>query len=276
MTANSDSGKQRLRANRRRPKGIQRTLEVLRSLNAANGSSVADLHDLTKISRPSLYRILDEFRAAGYVTRDERGGFHLTHLVRSLSDGFRNEDRIAEIAPPVLEDLQRQVQWPADLAIYSNHAMYLRETTRRQSSLVIDRVQVGLRIPIFPSAVGLAYVAYCEDREREAIIDALRRSDRPEDHIAKDQRRVSQLLRQTLADGYGSRVGSLPGISVPETGAIAVPIRHERGVWGCVAITFFSKVLKADEAAARYLPNMKVAVARIEKQLAAMAKPNAA
>src|SRR5262249_22491937 len=118
-------------ANKRKPKGILRTLEILRVLNTANGSTVGELHTLTGISRPPLYRVLEEFRSAGYVLRDERGGFHLTHLVRALSDGFTREDTLAEIAVPVLEDLQRRVLWPADLAVYSNLAMYLRETTRK-------------------------------------------------------------------------------------------------------------------------------------------------
>lgn len=253
--------------NKRKPKGILRTLDVLRALNAANGSTVSALHAVTRISRPSLYRILEEFRAAGYVTRDERGGFHLTYLVLSLSDGFRDEDRIAALAAPVLEELQRRVLWPADLAIYSNHAMHLRVSTRRQSALVIDRSQIGLRMPLFSSAVGLAYVSYCTDAERESILEALRKSDNPDDFIARDHRMVAQLIRQTRADGYGSRMGSTPGISVAETGAIAVPVRRERSVFACIAITFFSKVLKPAEAASRYLGDLKIAASQIESQL---------
>jgi IclR family transcriptional regulator, mhp operon transcriptional activator len=254
-------------ANKRKPKGVQRALEVLRVLNSANGSTVGELHDLTGISRPSLYRVLDEFRTAGYVTRNDRGGFYLTHLVRALSDGFRREDKVAEIALPVLEDLQRKVLWPADLAVYSNLAMYLRETTRKHSTLVIDRVQIGLRLPLLSSAVGLAYMAWCEEVEREAILDALRKSDGPETQLAKDTRRVTELMRETRTNGYGCRIGSMPGVAVPETGAIAIPVKKERSVAACIAVTFFSKVLEAEEAAERYLPDMKQAAVRIERAL---------
>jgi IclR family mhp operon transcriptional activator len=254
--------------NRRKPKGVARTLDVLRALNQANGSTVAELHAMTEVSRPALYRILDEFRAAGYVARDDRGAFHLTHLVRCLSDGYRNEDRITHIASPVLDQLQRRVLWPTDLAFYANHAMYLRETTRRQSALVIDRAHVGLRLPIFSSALGLAYISYCADAEREGLIDALRRSDRPEDQVARDARRVAQIIRQTRSDGYASRYrGAIPGVASTGTGTIALPLCVQNKVCACIAITFFSKVMSVDEAASRYLEDLKAACAEIEKQI---------
>jgi IclR family mhp operon transcriptional activator len=255
--------------NRRKAKGVARTLDVLRALNQANGSTVAELHALTDVSRPALYRILDEFRAAGYVARDHRGAFHLTHLVRCLSDGYRHEDRITEVVSPVLDELQRRVLWPTDLALYANHAMHLRETTRRQSALVIDQAQVGLRLPIFASAVGLAYISHCDDTERDAIVHALRKSERPEDHVARDPRRVGQLIRQTRTDGYASLyMGAIPGLTSTGTGTIALPLLHRSRVCACIAITFFSKVLKVDEAASRYLGDLKAACAEIERQLA--------
>jgi IclR family mhp operon transcriptional activator len=256
--------------NRRKSKGVARTLDILRALNKANGSTVSALHAVTKVSRPALYRTLDEFRAAGYVTRDERGRFHLTHLVRTLSDGFRNEDRIAEIAAPPLAELQRTVLWPTDLATYFNHAMVLRETTRRLSPLVIDSAQVGLRLPMLASAAGLAYLSFCDDKEREAILEALRRSDLPGDELARDERRVRQLLRQTRAAGYASRyMGAIPGLSSIGTGSISLPVREHGRVCGSIGITFFSKVLTIDAAARRYLGELRDACGEIEKRLGA-------
>jgi IclR family transcriptional regulator, mhp operon transcriptional activator len=256
-------------SNRRKSNGVARTLDILCALNRANGSTVSALHALTRVSRPALYRTLEQFRSAGYVMRDERGRFHLTHLVRTLSDGFRNEDRIAEAASAVLEELQRRVLWPTDLAAYANHAMTLRETTRRQSPLVIDSAQVGLRLPMLASAAGLAYLSFCDDKERDAIVEALRRSERPGDELARDERRVRQLVRQTRAAGYASRyMGAIPGLSSTATGSIALPLREQGRVCACIGITFFSKVLTIEEAARRHLKDLKDACADIEKRLA--------
>jgi IclR family mhp operon transcriptional activator len=147
--------------------------------------------------------------------------------------------------------------------------MHLRETTRRQSPLVMDRAQIGLRLPIFASAAGLAYVANCNDAEREALIEALRKSDRPEDQIAKDSRRISHLIRQTRTDGYGSRYNAaVPGLpDAAETGAIAVPVRQEARVCACLVITFFPKIMTAHEAAQRYLSDLNHAASQMGEKL---------
>jgi IclR family mhp operon transcriptional activator len=250
-------------AKRLKSQVVVRTLEILRSLNVANGSTVSQLHALTRISRPALYRVLEAFAAAGYVKRDDTGGYHLTHLVRALSDGFRNEDRMAQVAAPILENLQRRVLWPTDLAVFANHAMYLRTTTRAQSALVMDRGRVGYRLPMLASAVGIAYIAFCPDAEREAILEALGRSALPNDQIAKDARRVAQLIRRTRTDGYATRYKG----PVPETGSIALPIRGQKRVHACIAITYFAAVLKPGDAAARYFGVLTLAAREIEKQV---------
>jgi IclR family transcriptional regulator, mhp operon transcriptional activator len=257
-------------SNRRKSRGVTRTLDILRALNEANGSTVSTLHAITRVSRPALYRTLEEFQAAGYVNRDGRGRFHLTHLVRTLSDGFRDEDRIAEAAAPILSALQRRVLWPTDLATYANHSMELRETTRRQSPLVIDSARVGLRLPMLASAEGLAYLAFCDDKEREEIVEALRRSDRPGDELAKDERWVRQLVRQARAAGYASRyMGAIPGLSSTATGTIALPLRDQDRVRASIGITFFSKVLTIAEAASRHLADLRDACVEVEKRLGA-------
>ena len=244
--------------------GVRRTLEVLRTLNMANGSTVVELHALTAISRPALYRMLEEFQAAGYVRRDDRGGFHLTHHVRALSEGFRNDDRVADIARPVLDEVQRRVLWPVDFAVYGNHAMYMRESTRRQSPLVMDRARIGLRLPLFATAAGRAYLAWCSDEERKSAVEALAKSDRPEDALARDPKRLAQLVRQARADGYASRDQPVPQLGGMETGAIAVPVKRD-GIVCAICLTFFSKIMTVREAAGRYLKDLKEAAAQIER-----------
>jgi len=243
---------------------VRRTLEVLRALNTANGSTVVELHAITGISRPALYRMLEEFQAAGYVRRDDRGGFHLTHHVRALSEGFRNDDRVADIARPVLDEVQRRVLWPVDFAVYGNHAMYMRESTRRQSPLVMDRARIGLRLPLFATAAGRAYLAWCTDEERKSVVEALSKSERPEDALARDPRRLAQLIRQARADGYASRDRPVAQLGGMETGSIAVPVKRD-GVVCAICLTFFSKIMTVREAANRYLKDLKEAAAQIER-----------
>jgi IclR family mhp operon transcriptional activator len=239
---------------------ITRTLQVLRTLNTHNRSTVSQLKVLTGISRPALYRILSALMAAGYVTRNELGAYEITHLVRLLSDGFKDDEWIAELASPALDAVQRLVTWPTDLALYRNYAMWLRDTTRRNSPLVIDRGTIGYKLPLLATAAGLAYMASCPDEEIEEILDALRKSEDRFDAIAKDRRRTRLLIAKTRKDGYGSRQGGV----VAETGSIAVPIFQGGHVKASLGITFFASVLNPPEAAAKYLAHLKRAAHDIE------------
>jgi IclR family mhp operon transcriptional activator len=185
-------------------RGVTRTLAVLRALNTHNGATVTQLSRVTRISRPALYRILDALVHNGYVAADpDRKTYCLTYLVRSLSDGFRDEHWISEIAGPVMNDLQRSVLWPTDLATFANYEMRLRDTTRRQSPLVIDRSAVGAQLSFLRSALGLAYLAHCPASERGAILEMLQRPGHPDHGLASDTVRVLRLLREVRRRGYG-------------------------------------------------------------------------
>ena len=246
-------------------RGVARTIHVLRSLNENNGARVSELAQHTRIPRPSLYRILETLCALGYVRRrssEER--YELTALVRSLSDGFSDEAWVCGIALPIMEALQKEIVWPTDIATFFDDAMYLRETTRRVSPLTIDSATVGLRLPMLQTATGRAYLAFCGDAEREAILENLRRSPAPEDTRARDRRYVNNVLAMTRRNGYGERHREL----FPKTGAIAVPIMHGERVMGCLNISFIASALIPREAAARYLAQLRAAARKIESELA--------
>ncbi len=245
-------------------RGVVRTLLLLRSLNESNGARVSELAEKTAIPRPSLYRILETMRKLGYVRRAGEGErYELTIQVRTLSDGFKDEAWIREAALPVMQALQRDIIWPTDVATFYDAAMWLRETTRRQSPLTIDAATVGLRLPMLKSATGKAYLAYCGEAEREAILQNLRRSRLPEDARARDGRYVKELLATTRRNGYGEQYREI----FLKTAAIAVPIMREKTIVGCLNISFIASALQPRDAAARYLGALTAAAAAIQKKL---------
>ncbi len=245
-------------------RGVVRTLDVLRAVNDEPGAGVSTLAQRTRIPRPSLYRILETLCALGYVQRRSDGeGYAPMILVRSLSDGFNDETWVRAAALPVLEALQKEIVWPTDIASFFDGAMYLRETTRRQSPLTIDTARVGLRLPMLLSATGRTYLAFCSGAERAAIIDRLRRSRAAEDALARDGRYVGNLVTMTRRKGYGERHGEI----FPKTGAIAVPVKHGERVVCCLNISFIASALTPGEAAAKYLASLNAAARKIEREL---------
>jgi IclR family transcriptional regulator, mhp operon transcriptional activator len=231
-----------------------RTLTVLRALNLHNGATVAELAIITSISRPALYRILETLREAGYISVDIAGKHYcLTMLVRSLAEGFTDEDWVTQIARPALAKLQRKVVWPTDLGTFRSNGMWIRETTRRLSPLTIDRGVAGARFCMLGSATGRAYLAFCRADEREQILRNLLLSIEPGNELVLRPRRLEQLLEDVRKRGYGYRYGEPP----KESGAIAVPILCGERILGCVNMTFMASTLTPEEAAKKYLVDLR-------------------
>jgi IclR family transcriptional regulator, mhp operon transcriptional activator len=246
-------------------RGPLRTIAVLRALNVRNGATVAELAESTGISRPALYRLLETLRSAGYVSinlRQQR--YCLTMLVRTLAQGFSDEDWVTQVARPVLSALQRKVLWPVDLGTFMNNAMWIRETTRQSSPLTIDRGVVGLRFPMLQGATGRAYLAWCPDNEREQILANLSRLPEAGNEMLDHPADVMALLERTRAQGYGLRYGEAP----TETGAIAVPILLDDRVIGCINMTFIASALRPEEAARQHLAAMVKSAKKIAEGVA--------
>lgn len=243
-------------------RGVTRTLAVIRVLNEHNGAPVSELARLTRIPRPSLYRILEALCALGYLHRNREEHYELTLLVRTLSDGFEDETWIRGIAEPVMAALQREIVWPTDMATFHGNAMHLRATTRRHSPLTIDTATVGLRLPMLQSATGRAYLAFCMDAERTAILANLRRSSASEDRPSRDPDYVDKIVAVTRKNGYGERHREI----FNKTGAIAVPVRQGARVVACISISFIASALSPREAAERYLVQLQRAARTVEKR----------
>jgi IclR family transcriptional regulator, mhp operon transcriptional activator len=239
-----------------------RTLTVLRALNLRNGATVGDLSEITGISRPALYRILETLREEGYVSIDiARKHYCLTMLVRTLAEGFSEEDWVTQVARPALAQLQRKVVWPSDLGTFSNNAMWIRETTRPLSPLTIDRGVAGTRFSMLSSATGRAYLAFCRADERKQILKNLESLVESGNGLIWRRQLLDAMLADVRKKGYGYRWGEPPA----ESGAISVPILHGERIYGCVTMTFMSATLTPEKAAKLHLQDLQATAQSIAR-----------
>jgi IclR family transcriptional regulator, mhp operon transcriptional activator len=244
-------------------RGTLRALAVIQALNRHHDATIVELQKVTGIPRPSLYRLIQTLSSTGYIRQVSERGYGLTYLVRSLSDGFLDEEWVCEVAAPILGELQREILWPTDLATFLNYSLYLRETTRRLSPLTIDRATVGHRLPLLRTALGRASLSFCPDEERKAILERLAKSKDPLDALAQQPREVDKMIRETRTKGYGARFKE----DIAETGSIAIPVTLEGRVIACLGTTFIASALTPEEAAKRYLKSLTEAKSKIEKGL---------
>jgi IclR family transcriptional regulator, mhp operon transcriptional activator len=257
-------------------RALDRGLKVLQALQSSAIASLHDLHLATRIPKPSLLRILTTLERAGLVSRRLADGRYRISAFNATARKGDRHDRVAEAAAPVLHRLCQKVLWPSDLMVPAGDHMERRETSQAHSPFFIHpsgRNRVGQRIGWLLTGVGRAYLAFCPAKEREAVLQKLRKSDRPIDRLARDPKRLDKILAEVRERGYGTRdpafVGS--GYDGPPVddglAAIAVPLLDRTRVHGSINILWIKTAFTVEEFAARHLTDLQAAAAEIVDSL---------
>jgi len=242
-------------------RALDRGLEVLLSLSAGGSASLQGLHRATGTPKPTLLRILRTLEARGMVWRRIADGHYCaSHHLTTRARYVAATERLVQAASPVLDKLCATTLWPSDLAIPRRDCMEICETNRPRAPIHLNRALVGLRIPMLQTAHGRAYLSYCGDERRAAILARLRKTRAAADAI----------VAETRARGYATRApgyrGSLPGDGLL---AIAVPVFSAARVVGTVNIVWVERVATVEHMAQRHLEDLKAAARRIGENLRA-------
>lgn len=253
-------------------RGLSRGLQVLQALNAMDSGRATSqqISDLTGLHRTTVRRLLETLMHEGFVRRSASDdSFRLALKVRSLSEGFTDDERIATLAPPIMGRLLQNVAWPSDLTTPDGDAMIIRETTHRFSTLSFHRSMVGRRLPILLTAAGRAYFAMCPAGEREDILELLRSGAGGEEQkaLASNDAFIRALVRRVRADGFGSNHGDWAAQS--KIGAVAVAIVSGKRVLASLNVVFLSRAVTLAEATRRYVPELQTAARGMIELLAA-------
>ena len=250
-------------------RALKRGIGVMRALDAHGAMSLDQLHRLTGIPKPTLSRIL-------LTLRDENHAFQRIADNKWVSGPGIGSTHVADIthnllvqaAIPELTTLCRRVIWPSDLTVRSGLSMMLVESSRPHTTLILNKLSVGLEIDFLLSAPGRAYLAFCPEEEQNQILEKLR--TRPEYAFLFETGRMKAILQEVRAQGFGHR-DSLWGGRAHEfrkdyddgLDAIAVPIKHGQAVLGCVNIVWIRSLLSRKAIVDRHLPDLLEVAVRI-------------
>lgn len=246
---------------------VAKVLKLLEMMNLQPVSSIERLHELTKIPKPTIVRMLNTLASEGYVQKVSRAaGYSLTERILRISAGYRYDDHVIEVAREILLDYTAHYKWPVLVATFDRDAMVLRFSTKWQSPFADhDGDQTFMRMPMLVSAGGLAYLAFCPDEERESILGILRDSPLPSNKLAGDRDATARILADVRNKGYSIK----PSMKIDPFVGMGLPIFQNGNVAAALSFRYLPSAMSEAKAAETYLVPLREAVCRIEQALCA-------
>jgi IclR family mhp operon transcriptional activator len=244
---------------------VHRAFKVLRAVNRLRIASVNGIHKETGMPKPTIVRMLETFMDEGYIARDNMcGGYRVTRRINDLTSGYEGISQIIEVSRPLTIDLTERIKWPISLGVVSGDAISIRFWTGAISPWVYANTMLGLRPDLQFSAMGRAYLAFCQPEELERHL-ALFRADafRNFDKIA--ERRFRLLLRRAREDGFATRD---PRTKPYRTSTLAMPIHESSIIRAAISISFFKSAVPPPAIEERIVAPLRETTAKIEKAFA--------
>lgn len=250
----------------KRIRSLARGLAVVNAIDRASGPvTLGDLHHATGMDRATILRILATLEHEGWVYRglgDKR--YRLTYRLHDLGEHVSVHDAVAQLAAPVLEQLQEELVWPSDIAIFDGEGMAIIETSRRRTAIVLNREVVGYRPSMLKSAMGRAYLGFCDERRLGTILDQLKSKGGEEAQLAADKGYIDRLRSVVQQRGYAQRDPSLfplPSASEEEFDAIAVPVIVMGDVQACLSLVWVKSAHPEESVEVRFAARLREAAA---------------
>jgi len=242
---------------------LERGLDIMLLLNRLGPSQIRDLHKNTGLPKPTIVRMLATLKGAGYVTQSDGGSYRVTAKTLALSTGFDAADDLMAVAKPILAAFREEHAWPADLAIFDRDAMVVIDTSKAPGTLSLNR-GIGSRLPVMPTALGRAYLAFCPEDERREITERLARSDDANEKLAKDPGKRDAILDLAHQLGYATSDQEFQ----KSARVIAVPLFSNKDLLACVNMMTVSAAMTLQQAEHSFAPLLKKLAQRIALELA--------
>ena len=235
-----------------RVRSLKRGLDILMTLNLHNGCTLPFVADQTGLNRGTVYRMLLTLQDEGFVRRDEHEHYWLCGKVQTLADGYHDERWIDEIVKPAINKLAEEVLWPVSLVTPSGINMHVRATTDHISPLTVYLTPPGWRNPIAGSFAGRVYLAYCDERQRETVLDLICTSSTdPRDDIARNRDEFRRIL-----DGI-RRKGFAYGKLEEREFVYVVPVLTQNRYLASLSVRILDNAMRPAAAIKKILPSTK-------------------
>lgn len=179
-----------------------RGLKILQCLNEHGPQSVGDLYQRTGIAKPTVVRMLETLKHAGYVDiQNPHRLYCVTARVLELSNGYDVSTHLLNIALPYINQARQDLGWPIELGVFVQDAMTILDTSRPTGAFSINR-KPGSRVPVLRTALGKAYLAFLPEAELLSVIEKLAHYPDADYDFARRPDTLMEEMRHIRTKGY--------------------------------------------------------------------------
>lgn len=222
---------------------VRRSFAVLEALSHRRTSTLAVLTGETGLPRPTVVRLLHTLIALGYAARVSREqGYRLTDRVLGLAESIRFADHLVDAAIPHMRRFTEEHGWPLYLASLSQGAIIIRHSTAPESPMAFEGAGLNARRPVLISALGRAWLAFCPDEERRAILRDIGGLTPRQEAV------LDAVLDRVRRDGYAFTQPPRP----TRLRGIAVPVRGGARMLGSLSMRFPVSAMSETQAGVRF------------------------
>lgn len=210
---------------------LVRGLEILRSFTP-NDISLGnqDLIDRTGLPKATVSRLTLTLVNLGYLNYDENlGRYSIGPATISLGYSGLSANAVVYMAMPLMRKLAEKTGVAVAMGLREQREMVYVANARSENPVSL-RLNVGSRLPIWRTAMGLSYYAGMEETQRESLLEQMLAAE-PE-QAEQIRRLTSNALEDFERDGFVASCGDWYSY----INAVGVPFRPTDGTQ-LVAIT---------------------------------------
>ncbi|TQI80864.1 IclR family transcriptional regulator [Serratia fonticola] len=150
-------------------KSLSKALTILEFLGQhPNGVSLQYIAEGTGFNKSSVHRVLSTFESSGYVTQMFSGKeYRLTMKLIHLGHAALNSD-ITGLVKPHLSALRAEINETINFLSFDADNIIFQDKLEPKDASFRTRTYVGLHSPMYCSAAGKCYLAFCPDAVKEA------------------------------------------------------------------------------------------------------------
>jgi DNA-binding IclR family transcriptional regulator len=185
---------------------LARGLEILRTFEPGDGPlGNQELAERTKLPKPTVSRITHTLTMLGYLEYNRRlEKYTLGAAVFSLGYACLANLGIRSIARPHMQELADYTE--ASVALGTRDRLQMTYIELCRGNLTVSlRLDVGARVPLHRSAMGMSFLFALPETERDFLLGAIRRRDGNE--WSETRKRLDKAFKELDAHGFCVSLG---------------------------------------------------------------------